>query len=65
MAKAPGLTVVREPLLADKGLPEVSVAVTFQLPAVLKVTLKLPAPPTSAELPGSTALVSLAVIAIV
>jgi len=45
-----------------KGPAEVSVAVTVQLPAVLKVTLKAPVPPERAALLGSAALVSLEVI---
>ena len=47
------------------GPVEVSVAVTVQLPAVLKVTVKVRVPPERELLAGRTALVSLELIAIV
>src|SRR5437667_463757 len=43
----------------------ISVAVNVRVPAVLRVTLKLLAPPTSAALPGKVALTSLEAMATV
>jgi hypothetical protein len=61
IARAAGAVVVIELDLPVSVAVTVSVAVMVWLPVVSAVAEKLPAPPGSGELPGSTALASLLV----
>src|SRR3954454_3103459 len=65
LLKAPALIVVARLVLAVLEPSVESVAVTVAVPAVLAVTENVFVPATSAALPGSAALASLEVIAIV
>src|SRR5437763_1407756 len=62
LANAPGLTVMDGLVLAVLVPSVISVAVTVQLPALLKVTAKVPVPADSAALAGWVSFGSVVVI---